>query len=145
MQCFNKVDLSMVSGKVQLAFCHTHFMETKCGSRWDSRKNKVHTEWELREGIFHYIFRGLNSYPKTDQYASRLNTQFCILQIKLIKMKCAAIKTFLLDWKKLDFYAFHNLHVWTEFYIFKAMGRIFCSSKFGYITGKNKSWQKSYN
>ena len=41
----------------------------------ESRKNEVHTEWKLRENMFSNICSQLNTSPKINLFATRLNTQ----------------------------------------------------------------------
>ena len=74
-----------------------------------SRKNEVHTEWKLRENIFSSICSQLNTNPKIDLFATRLNTQLSTFVSYRPDPKCIAVNVFLLDWSKLDFYAFHPL------------------------------------
>ena len=69
----------------------------------ESRKNEVHTEWKLRENIFSNICPQLNTSPKIDLFATRLNTQLSTFVLYRPDPKCISI---LLDWSKLDFYAF---------------------------------------
>ena len=40
----------------------------------ESQKNEVHTKWKLRENIFSNICSQLNTIPKIDFFATRLNT-----------------------------------------------------------------------
>ena len=41
----------------------------------ESRKNEVHTEWKLRKNMFNNICSQLNTSPKINLFATRLNTQ----------------------------------------------------------------------
>ena len=72
----------------------------------ESRKNEVHTEWKLRENIFSNICPQLNTSPKIDLFATRLNTQLSTFVSYRPDPKCTVVNAFHLDWSKLDFYAF---------------------------------------
>ena len=71
-----------------------------------SRKNEVHTEWKLRENIFSNICSQLNTSPKTDLFATSVNTPLSTVISYRPDSKCIAVDAFRLDWSKLDFYAF---------------------------------------
>ena len=72
----------------------------------ESRKNEVHTEWKLRENIFSNICSQLNTSPKTDLFATSVNTPLSTVISYRPDSKCIAVDAFRLDWSKLDFYAF---------------------------------------
>ena len=72
----------------------------------ESRKNEVHTEWKLRENIFSSICSQLNTNPKINVFATRLNRQLSTFVSYRPDPKCIAVNSFLLDSSKLDFYAF---------------------------------------
>ena len=72
----------------------------------ESRKNEVHTKWKLRKNIFNNICSQLNINPKIDLFPTRLNTQLSTFASYRLDPKCIVVHAFLLDWSKLDFYAF---------------------------------------
>ena len=72
----------------------------------ESRENEAHTEWKLRKNIFSSICSKLNTNPKIDLFVTRLNTQLSTFVSYRPDPKCIAVNAFLLDWSKLDFYAF---------------------------------------
>ena len=72
----------------------------------ESRVNEVHTEWKLRENIISSICSQLNTNPKIDLFATRLNTQLSTFVSYRPDPKCIAVNALLLDWRKLDFDAF---------------------------------------
>ena len=71
----------------------------------ESQKNDVHTKWKLRENMFSNICSQLNTIPKIDFFATRLNTQLRTFVSYRPNPKCIAVNAFLLDWSNLDFYA----------------------------------------
>ena len=56
--------------------------------------------------IFSSISSQLNTNPKIDLFATRLNIQLSTFVSYRPDPKCIAVNAFLLDWSKLDFYAF---------------------------------------
>ena len=72
----------------------------------ESPKNEVHTEWKLRENMFNNIYSQLNTNPKIDLFATRLNTQLSTFAPHRPDPTCIAVNAFLLDWSKLDIYVF---------------------------------------
>ena len=75
----------------------------------DSGKNEVHTEWKLKENISSSICSQLNTNPKIDVFATSLNTQLTTFVSCRLDPKCITANAFLLNWSKLDFYAFPSL------------------------------------
>ena len=72
----------------------------------ESRKNEVHTKWKCRENLFSSVCPQLSTNLKIDLFATRLNTQLSTFVSYRPSPKCIAVNAFLLDWSKLDFYAF---------------------------------------
>ena len=75
MQCFNKEDWVWSQTKYN-CLSNTHIpVKQNVEVDLQSRKNEVRVEWKLRETVFHYICRKLNSNPKIDLFAYQLNIQ----------------------------------------------------------------------
>ena len=89
-----------------MALSHTHSGIQITEAELESRKNEVHTEWKLKENIFNNICSQLNTNPKINFFATRLNTQLSTFVSYRLDPKCIAVNAFLLDWSKLDFYIF---------------------------------------
>ena len=100
-------------------------------------KNKVYIAWQLAESIFHYIFKQLNSNSEIDLYDSRENIHFSIVHKK--SQVCSS-QRFPFRLEKIRFLCISTAFMFEQFDIFKAMGKILCNPKFGYVTGKHKSW-----
>ena len=103
----------MGTGKWKLALSHTHSGNTKHKVDLESRKNAVHTDWE---NIFNNASSQVNTSPKIDLFATRLNTQLGTFVSYRPDPKCIVVNAFLLDWSKLVFYAFPHLSVRIESY-----------------------------
>ena len=96
----------MGTEKWKLALSHIHSVKTKY--RGGTRISK---EWgpyqvETQEKYIYNICSQLNINPKIDLFPTRLNTQLSTFASYRLDPKCIAVHAFLLDWSKLDFYAF---------------------------------------
>ena len=63
----------------------------------ESRKNEVQFKWKLRETIFNYIYRELNSNPKIYLSAFQLNIQLRGFISHRPDPKCVTDNAFLLN------------------------------------------------
>ena len=94
----------MVLTKRQFGIYHKNVRKTKWGNRFRSYRNEEHIERELRQGIFNFISRELNSKFKTDLFVSKLKThvgEFVVIPIaQQLDRKDSS------DRNKLDWYIF---------------------------------------
>ena len=101
-----QTNLEMGTGKWKLALSHTNFRNTKHRGGPSISKEWGPYQWKLRENLFSSICSQLNTNPKKDLFATRLNTQLCTFVSYRPNPQCIAVNAFLLDWSTLDFYAF---------------------------------------
>ena len=71
-----------------------------------SSKQEQRTEWVLIKKDFDLIMHKLNSTPKIDLFASRLNCQIPNFVSYRPDPQSSAVNVFTLDWENVDFYAF---------------------------------------
>ena len=74
----------MILTKRQFGIYHKNVRKTKCGNRFRSYRNEQHIEQKLRQGIFNFISRKLNSRFKADLFVSKLKThvgEFVVIPI----------------------------------------------------------------
>ena len=73
---------------------------------FESRKYEVHTEWKLKESVFHFICGELGFFPTIYLCPTKINTQLRTFFSYRPDPCCVAINAFSINWNKEKFYAF---------------------------------------
>ena len=74
---------------------------------FESQKHEIHTEWQLKESLFHFISGELGFSSTIDLFATRINTQLGTFVSYRPDQDCVAANAFLIIWEK---YSMHFLH-----------------------------------
>ena len=72
----------------------------------ESRKQDIHTEWKLKMSVFQFLCKEQDFSQSIDLFATRINTQLPIFASYRPDPNCFVVNAFLLDWVKMNFYAF---------------------------------------
>ena len=75
---------------------------------FESQKHEIHTEWQLKESLFHFISGELGFSSTIDLFATRINTQLGTFVSYRPDQDCVAANAFLIIWEK---YSMHFLHL----------------------------------